>query len=301
MSRGVLMIAHNNTEIDYFKIACANALMVKKNLNVPVTLITDEGTLGWAKTSLGQELIDACFEQVLEVKRDYMFSNARNFSDTSYNVKSLQFYNCNHWEAYSLSPYDETLFIDCDYLIMSSALENCWGSDHDVMINHRIYSPIDETKAYSKLVDDVGIKLYWATVVYFKKSSSAEFLFNFVREIQENYTYYRELYCVSSNMFRNDVAFSIAIHILNGFSDEEPVIKELPIPGLLMSWDTNDIHSVNKVNEINMYVEKPAEKGTYILTKIKNTDVHIMNKWAINRHSDRLIELYKDDVCHADI
>ena len=32
MTRGVLMYAHNNNEIDYFKIACANALMVQKNL-----------------------------------------------------------------------------------------------------------------------------------------------------------------------------------------------------------------------------------------------------------------------------
>jgi hypothetical protein len=301
MSRGALMIAHNNTEIDYFKIACANALMVKSNLGVPTTVITDEGTLGWARKSLGQEFIDKCFEKVIEVKRDYSFANARNFSDTIYNIKSLQFYNCNHWEAYKLSPYDETLFIDCDYLIMSSALNNCWGSDHDVMINHRIYSPVDNTASYSKLVDDTGVRLYWATVIYFRKSSLAEFLFEFVHDIQDNYTYYRELFCVSSNMFRNDVAFSIAIHILNGFSDEEHVIKELPIPGLLMAWDTCDILGVNNINDINLYVEKSTEKGTYILTKIKNTDVHVMNKWAINRHSERLIELYKDSVCHVDI
>jgi hypothetical protein len=290
------MFAHNNTEIDYVKIACANALMIKRNLSVPVTLVTDSGSINWAKKALGKDFIDSCFENIIDVGRDYMFKNIRNFSDTSFSTKSLQFYNCNHWQAYDLSPYDETLFIDCDYLIMSSALNNCWGSNNDVMINHSIYSPTDEGRPYSKNIDDMSITLYWATVIYFKKSSLAEHLFSIVKHVQENYGYYRDLYYFSSGMFRNDNAFSIAAHMLNGFSKEEPVINELPIPGLLMSWDTNDIQKVNNINDITLYVEKPNRKGTYLLTRIKDIDIHIMNKWSINRHSDRLIELYKDAV-----
>jgi hypothetical protein len=295
------MYAHNNAEIDYFKIACANALMVQKNLGVPVTLVSDSGTVSWGRKALGEDFVDQCFEKVIEVDRNYMFTNTRNFSDTTFSTKSLQFYNCAHWEAYEHTPYDETLFIDCDYLIMSSALNNCWDSNNDVMINHKIYSPIDEVPPYSKTLDDMGITLYWATVVYFKKSSLAEYLFTLVRHIEENYGFYRDLYGFTSGMFRNDNAFSMAVHTLNGFSKEEPAIHELPIPGLLMSWDTNDIQKIDGINDITIYVEKPGLPGTYILSRLKNTDIHIMNKWAINRYSDRLIELYKEEACHADI
>lgn len=287
------MYAHNNTEIDYFKIACANALMVKKNLNVPVTLVTDEGTIGWGRKALGENLVNECFDEVIVVERNYQFDNKRNFSDTSYSTKTLQFYNCNHWEAYELSPYDETLFIDADYLIMSSALSNCWGSNHDVMIDHRIYGPGNGDKPHSKYIDDVGIRLYWATVVYFKKSEFAEMLFSLVREIQENYGYYRDLYNFSNGMYRNDNAFSIAIHTLNGFVQSNSVVDKLPIPALLMAWDTHDIHSIPKINDIVLYCENPGSPGNYMLSRIKNTDIHIMNKWAINRFSDRIIELYK--------
>jgi hypothetical protein len=301
MSRGVIMYAHNNTEIDYFKIACANALMVKKNLGVPVTLVSDSGTVNWGKSALGEDFVNSCFETIIEVDRDYMFNNVRNFADTTFTNKSLQFYNCNHWQAYELSPYDETLFIDCDYLIMSNALNNCWGSTHDVMINHSIYSPIDEIAPYTQNIDEIGITLYWATVIYFKKSDLAEHLFLIVRHIQENYAYYRELFCITSGMFRNDNAFSIAVHMMNGFNKVDPIIHELPITGLLMSWDTNDIQLVNGINDITLYVGKPANKGTYILSRLKDTDVHLMNKWAINRFSAKLIELYKEDTCHADI
>ncbi len=301
MTRGVLMVAHNNAEIDYFKIACANALMVKKNLNVPVTLISDSGTVNWGKTALGEEFVSNCFEKIIEVDRDYLFNNIRNFSDTSYSTKPLQFYNCNHWAAYELSPYDETLFIDCDYLIMSSALNNCWDSNYDVMINHDIYTPFNDMKPFSKKIDELGITLYWATVIYFKKSSLAKHMFSLVKHIQENYGYYRDLYGFSSGMFRNDNAFSIAVHTLNGYNTEEPSIHQLPIPGLLMSWDTDDIQRINGINDITLYAEKLGKTGEYILTRLKNIDVHIMNKWSINRHAEKLINLYKDNTCHADI
>lgn len=294
MTRGVLMYAHGNPEIDYFKIACANALMVKKNLGVPVAVVTDTSSLDWGKKSLGTDIINECFDNIIVVDKDYSFKNSRNFSDTSYATKPLTFYNCNHWEAYNLSPFDETLFIDCDYLIMSDALNACWGSAQEIMVNHKIYSPIDQVAPYSKNIDELGIRLYWATVIYFKKSPLAEKLFSLMQHIQENYGYYKDLYSFSNGMFRNDYAVSIAIHMLNGFTDTESVIKELPIPGLLMSWDTDDIYDVTGVDDIVLYAEKKDQKGFYILTRIKNTDVHIMNKWAINRHSDRLISLYKD-------
>ena len=91
MSKGVVIIAHNNAEIDYFRIACANALMVKSNLNVPVTLITDSGTHNWGKQSLGEELVARAFENVIEVDRNWSFKNPRVYSDTKYSSKTLEF------------------------------------------------------------------------------------------------------------------------------------------------------------------------------------------------------------------
>lgn len=296
MNRGVLMYAHNNTEIDYFKIACANALMIQKNLKVGVTLVTDEGTLGWGVKALGQDFVDSCFENIITVKRDYKFDNMRNYSDTAYSTRQLQFYNCNHWEAYELSPYDETLFIDADYLIMSSALNNCWGSNNEMMIDHRIFSPGNSEVPHSKYIDDFGVRLYWATVIYFRKTEFAKFLFSLVHDIQDNYRYYKDLYNFTSGMYRNDNAFSIAIHTMNGFSESNAVVDKLPIPGLLMSWDSQDIHSIPGLNDIVVYCDNPSASGTYNLARIKNTDIHIMNKWAINRFADKLIQLYKQDV-----
>lgn len=291
MTRGVLMYAHNNAEIDYLKIASANALLVKHNLNVPVTIVTDSGSYNWAVQSLGKELVDKCFDTVVIVDPDYNFDNKRSYSDTVFSTKTLQFYNCNHWQAFELSPYDETLFIDADYYVMSSALCNCWGSDADVMINHRIIDLGMATEPKSIFIDDFGIRQYWATVIYFKKTDYAKFMFELVGHIQHNYGYYRNLYYFSNGMYRNDYAFSIAIHMLNGFSDDKFAVLELPITGLLMSWDTDDIYRINGVNDITMYAAKPT-KDTYTLVRVKNQDIHIMNKWAAARASDELMAVY---------
>jgi hypothetical protein len=175
---------------------------------------------------------------------------------------------------------------------MSSALSNCWGSENDFMINHKIFTPGDTKEPGSKYIDEFGIRLYWATVIYFKKTEFAKFIFEIVRHIQDNYNYYRQLYSFSNSMFRNDNAFSIAIHTLNGFTDNHSTINELPISGLLMAWDTGDIYKVNGLNDITVYCEKEI-KGTYTLARIKDQDIHIMNKWALGRASNKLIEFYK--------
>ena len=94
-------------------------------------------------------------------------------------------------------------------------------------------------------------------------------------------------------MFRNDYAFSIAVHMLNGFAESNISITQLPIGKMIMSFDTDDICAVNGVNDITFLVERPKETGTFLLVKCKDTDVHIMNKYAIVRHFDRLMELYE--------
>lgn len=289
MSRGVLMYAHNNTEIDYIKIACANALMVKKHLGVPVTVVTDQSTISWAKKTIGTNMLDNCFDTIIEIDTDRTFSNNRNYKDFN-SSKTLKFYNCNHWEAYDLSPYDETLFVDSDYLIMSDILNACWGSTNEFMINSAIIDTDNISEPYSELIDAFSIVTYWATVIYFKKSLLSRSVFDLVKHVQDNYGYYKQLYSFKNTMFRNDYAFSIAVHIINNFQTTSKIISSLPVPGLLMSWDNEDVLAVNGVDDITIYTSQDKQTK---LARFKNQDIHIMNKWAINRHADQLIELYK--------
>jgi len=288
------MFAHNNEEIDYFKIALTNALMVQDNLKVPVTLVTDPGTYGYAKTQFDEELINQAFENIIEVTQDYDYhrNNRRLYKDTNYKTSKLPFYNCNHWAAYELSPYDETLFIDADYLIMSDALNHCWGSIHDFMISDNTQEAFFERKLMPPWIDPFSIRLYWATVVFFRKSYEANQIFEMVHHIFDNYAFYAQQYSFPNMMFRNDWAFAIAVHQMNDYQDRAEVPR-LPIPSLLKAFDNDDVVGVNGKNDITILLQKPSHSNKYILSRVKGVDVHCMNKWGLLRMSDKLIELYR--------
>src|SRR5574337_801431 len=96
MSKGVLLYAHNNPEIDYFKIACVNAKLIKYNLNVPITVVSDKETIDYSLENLKKEFIENTFDNIITVDRNYNFSNKRNFNDGSFSTKNLEFYNINN-------------------------------------------------------------------------------------------------------------------------------------------------------------------------------------------------------------
>jgi hypothetical protein len=51
MKCGALIFAHNNRDVDYALMSVISAGLVKKNLQVPVSLVSDESTIEWMKTS----------------------------------------------------------------------------------------------------------------------------------------------------------------------------------------------------------------------------------------------------------
>lgn len=293
MSKGIIMFAHNNQEIDYFKIACINALLIRKNLNIKnISLITDIGTLEYAKNNLDENFINYCFENIIIDKSNeiYKIKNNRTYRDTSINQKSLPFYNNNHFVAYELSPYDETLFIDADYLVLSDRLNLCWNSQSNIMINKNIKEVYTERNTENLKIENYGIDLYWATVVYFKKTEESKHFFNLVEHITKNYQYYKDLYNLPKKLFRNDFAFSIAIHIYNSYGSLQ-MIDDLPNNTLLKVFDRDDIHNV-EFNKIIFLLEKPIEKEQYTVCSVKDVDVHVMNKWSLTRNFDKFVELY---------
>ena len=294
MSKGVIMFAHNNTEIDYFRLAVVNALLVQKNLGIKnITVVTDPHSLKQGEKTLGKRLVKKAINNIVVVEKDKDFKarNLRLYKDTSHNAKHLPFYNVNRCDAYNISPYDETLLIDVDYLILSDTLNHCWGHNNELMMNWKYQDIMFERKdpTLSRL-NPLGITMYWATVVYFKKTEYVNNFFNVVKHVKKNAVYYRDIYKWPGTLYRNDYSFSIAAHMVGGFVDK--AIPQLPTT-LYKSFDTDDIHSADGLNSIIMYLEKPDEPANFILTKWKDMDLHVMNKWAINRVSDKLMDYVK--------
>ena len=296
-SRGIVMFAHNNAEIDYFKLAVINSLLIQKHLGISnITVVTDPHSYSYAVDSLGEDVIKSAINNLIVVEKDKEFKsqNIRVFKDTSHTAKTLPFYNINRCDAYDLSPYDETILLDVDYLILSDTLNQCWGHNEEIMMNWRYQDIMFDRKDYTlDRLNPFGITMYWATVVYFKKSAYTETFFNLVKHVKNNIAYYKDLYRWPGNLYRNDYSFSIAAHVMSGFVDKG--IPQLPTT-LYKTFDTDDIHKAIDEKTLIMYLEKPRSPGDFILTKWSGVDLHVMNKWAINRISEEMLDHVRNNL-----
>ena len=296
MTKGFLIFAHNNEEIDYLKLAAVNARLISDNCGISdVTVVTNKHSYDYTSNTMGEDFLTESFSNIVFVEKDKEFkrSNVRTYKDTSHPAKSLPFYNLDRCDAYELSPYDETILIDADYLILSDVLNSCWGHDNELMMNWSYQDiMVERDDPTLRRLNHTGITMYWATVVYFKKCNFAEQFFKTVKHVRDNRQYYQDVYKWPGNLYRNDYSFSVAAHMLGGF--EERGIPQLPLPALYKTFDTDDIHSVPCKNEIVFYLEKPKALGDFVLTRWKNLDVHVMNKWAINRISETMLSVMAD-------
>ncbi len=277
MSKGIIIFAQNNEYINYAEQACACAGYARKNLSLfdEICLITNTETL-----KPNKKLINEYFDRVI-ISDSFQPDNVRLFKDTVDKLEYAPFKNMGRSDVYELSPYDETLVIDADYFIMNDILDQVWDSENDVMINCKYRDVSGRHKENIEYLDNFSIPMYWATVFYFKKSDFAENLFTLISHIKYNYKYYYYLYNCSGNLFRNDFAFSMALHILNGSVAFD--VPSLPFNYLNNSFDLDDIYRVNSHNDIIMYCADAERITNHLLSRFKNVDIHIMNKKAIAR------------------
>jgi hypothetical protein len=179
------------------------------------------------------------------------------------------------------------LLIDSDFLIFSKRLSEYWDVDIDVMIGDSINDIYSGSRLgyHDKYISDVGIKLYWATTVMFTKNQTSKLFFDTVNFVRENYEYYADVFRFDSRQFRNDIAFSVAKHILDGFETSD--VNNLP--PVLTLLDKDILHTVNNA-KLTLLVS-PQLDANYCVASINNTDIHIMNKQSIHRNKDKILEL----------
>jgi hypothetical protein len=285
MNRGILIYAHNSVSVDYAVMSIIAGGLAKKYLEVPVSLVTDPSTVEWMRKSNILEKATTVFDQLIVVDRP-VTNNTRKLSDGN-SSEVVPFLNSNRSSAWDLTPYDRTLLIDSDFLIFSKRLNEYWDVDIDVMIGDSINDIYGGSRLgyHDKYISDVGIKLYWATTVMFTKNQTSKLFFDTVNFVRENYEYYADVFRFDSRQFRNDIAFSVAKHILDGF--ETSNVNNLP--PVLTLLDKDILHTVNNT-KLTLLVS-PQLDASYCVASINDTDIHIMNKQSIHRNKDKLLEL----------
>jgi len=278
MTKGVFLIARNNGYIDYVKQAVFLARRIKKHLDVPVSVATD--SIDYLNSTFGAD----DFDQLIEL--DYTEeSNMRYFFDGTLSKKTASFKNANRASVYDISPYDETLLMDTDYIISNNLLKSVFTASSDFLIYKKSndIAKVRDEQEFDK-ISDTSVDFYWATVIFFRKTSVNKIFFDLVAHIEEEWNHYRRVYQIKSSLFRNDFAFSIAIHIMNGFQQGNFAQQ---LPGSMMYTTDKDILWQLKNNEMMFLVEKKDYLGEYTTLKTTNQNIHVMNKFSLGRMIDK--------------
>ena len=273
MKNGVLLFANNNNEIDYIKQAIFCETKKKNHMNLPVCLVTDSSEDLPSNYS-------KYFDIVIPVEKQNTTQQKR-FRDGLYSEKIVVWKNHSRINAYDLTPFENTLVLDTDFIISNDILMNVFESNEDFMISKDIVDlkGSRNTDALKKL-NDKSIDMYWATVFFFKKTHLTKTFFDLLKHIQENYDFYRLRYKIVETKYRNDFAFSIAIHMLR---DYENINWPKSIPGHL--WTTFDKDILVKLDGTKMHLLLEHESD-YICATVKDVNVHVMNKFSLNRIID---------------
>ena len=196
-SKGIVVFAVNTDTVDYVGIADQTSRLAQKNLGLPITLITD----GSAQPKFK-------YDNIVRIA-----AQGDNWRDGG-----VQWRNFGRHYAYELSPYDETILVDTDYLILDNSLDTLFDTDFDYKLMHH---NTNYAGAVYEQMGETSLPYIWATVILFRKTVKSQMLFELVAKIQRNYRYYRALYNIREGNYRNDYAFAIANNIVNGYTLNE--------------------------------------------------------------------------------
>ena len=297
MSKGILVFARNNSEIDYVKQAYFLAKQAKHILNLPVTVVTD--SIAHLKSTYTD--YNEVFDKVISIvwkesdlTEDTTFSRSENHSaklyfDGTIAKKRLQFKNETRTLAYELTPYDETLILDTDVVIVNDTFNQCFEQEHDFLIYQKAYD-LAGFRDYSEFdfISDTSVEFYWATCVFFRKTQTNKIFFDLLQHIQDNWRHYNSIFQINRSVYRNDHAFSIAIHIMNGYQSGD---FAKPMPGKLFYTTDKDILQRLYKDEFFVLIEKEKYIGEYTPIKFKGNNLHVMNKYSLNRCIDEVLNV----------
>jgi hypothetical protein len=240
MTRGALIFAQDSKNFKYSELAAWSALRIERHLSVPVTIITDQQAIS---------------------------NGSRVFGDISIPWKNL-----GRCLAYQLSPYDQTIVLDADYVVCSNQLATLFGSTQDILCMRQAYD-VTARRNY----DDLNyfgrhhMPSAWATVMYFRRSHAAELIFDMMQMIQDHWYHYKNLYGITERRFRNDYALAIASNTVYGHIGKWPTIP----------WTMANLESDCELEQLDLDVFdiRYADQTNRIRRcRIASQDFHAMGK-----------------------
>ena len=203
MTSGALIFAFDNEQTDYVAMAGWSADRIRRHLKIPTAIVTDADPTD-------PRLVGA--DQIINATP--VSGGTRWFEDYQ---ATVSWHNAGRTDAYTLSPWDQTLVLDADYVVCGNELQMVINSPQDFMC-HRYAWDMTDTNDFEGLnyFGANNMPMWWATVMMFRRSSMAQYIFDCMSMIRANWRHYKDLYHIQGPTYRNDYALSIALGIVSG-------------------------------------------------------------------------------------
>lgn len=244
MSRqGACIAAADSGALRYKQLAAINAKLIRKHLGIPVCLITPDC----------DDHPD--FDQVIKVTATEPSPRTmlKGQDFISYDWK-----NDYRISAIEHSPYERTLLIDADYLVLTNSLRPLLECSAEFLMIDKVHD-VTGRNTYHRMryLPDKSLLQRWATLMVFDKTAGA--VFSMAKMVRDNYDYYSAMFGFSTQPFRNDFAFTIAAHVMQ-------------IPMLDYTMHQLPADSTVQADERGLMIEYPGHVIRH------NHDLHVINK-----------------------
>lgn len=251
-SKGVLLFSFNNEAMRYDLMALECARRVTLQLNLPVVVVTDAPIKG-----LDCILVEAPAK------------NSRYYPDAKAN---LSFLNGARVNAYDLSPFDETLVIDTDYLLQTPTLLKGFDYPGLKLTKRAVNVGLKTMTDDMRIIGSSGIEMYWATVLYFDRSDLSKLFFQYWRKVLDNWQFYVSYFGLPNGLVRNDFAATLALYKIYGklgIPNDIDTGLGLTLCTLPMDWVITSIDPI------------AVKSHTGTVAQLENIDVHVLNKKSL--------------------
>lgn len=171
--------------------------------------------------------------------------------ETPWDQKQSSMYAAEHrWKLYHCSPYDETVVMDADMLVLDD-ISVYWDTfkNHDVFYTTNVYDyrgNLIEDTYYRKAFAANNLPNFYSALHYFKKSEAAKEFYDMVETINNNWElFYGKFVSIHyPKVASMDVSASLAAKILDRqstFSSQSSPVKFVHMKPLLQRWEVPPI------------------------------------------------------------
>jgi len=265
MNKGFVVLAQNTDKVNYVQCAEVLAKSIKRVMpDANVTLISND-----VKKS-------KAFDQVVKLPYGDLAS------DSDWKL-------INDWQVYEASPYEYTIKLEADMFVPTS-IDYWWDvlTKREVVISTTIRNfkqEISDVKAYRRFITDNKLPDTYNAITYFKKGLVAEWFFQNVKTIFENWEDYRAvLQCNADEKATTDWVYALASHIVGEELTTLPQFKDMSM-----------VHMKQFINGL------PTENWTDTLIyellphtiRINTFPQRYPFHYNIKNFSDKLMKVYK--------